>query len=418
MKSKRYCRPLSPLERYSLVINTVSPYRVDGIIEGDGELDINRLRQAVAHAAEANPAIRVRLRGWLGYCRWVDSGQPPRVYEVLDSLWDGQSEQYMPGYEHRLDAAAGGACSDIFLVHGRDGKLRLLFRGVHAALDGRGMTFWITEVFRALRGEPLLGSGSLLTDQDIQEKFATEVALAPAGPPAKPCIAVVPAAPEARETRFIWRRVILSGHRRLMLGKLACFLAAYARIQSEGDVAFTCPIDYRGLRTQAMSLGNLTGFIRLSIDPDDKPTDVMRQLKHRVENFADCRQIPGIRRIQWIPLAYMARQLRRSLDTILFTPNVHMPTGGVVSMGVLQREDFSCEGFSAHAIYAIPGAVGKLNVVFTEHGSETIITIAAPAAYNHQGQLDVMIHALAQHFKSQLTPVIKDATMNVAGAML
>lgn len=67
--SARYERPLSGLERYSLVLHGAYRYHVDGIVEGDGTVDPVALQKAVDIAAAANTAIRVRLRGVLGWCK-------------------------------------------------------------------------------------------------------------------------------------------------------------------------------------------------------------------------------------------------------------------------------------------------------------------------------------------------------------
>lgn len=48
---QRYTRPLSPLERYSLVLNRLYKYHVDGILEGLGEVDAIALQRAVDQAA-------------------------------------------------------------------------------------------------------------------------------------------------------------------------------------------------------------------------------------------------------------------------------------------------------------------------------------------------------------------------------
>jgi hypothetical protein len=395
-----YVRRLSPLERYNLVINEVHRYHVDGVVEGQGEIDVHGLRMAVARAAAANPGIRVRLHGMLGFCRWVDSGQPPEVRLYRDCAWDGMSESGTAFMADRLDPLRGGPVADVIMAYCRDGRLRIVFRAVHAALDGRGMQHWMLEVFRALRGEPLLGSRSMLTDLDVQSGKRDQVT--DTDPPAAACMPVVPATADSAALAYVWRRIEIGRNVSHMLAKALVFLAGWARRHGEGDVGFTVPVDYRGLRTEEMGIGNMTGYVRLYVGKDDSPRTVMQQLNQRIRGLADCRSLPTAKKLPWVPVMRMARDLQKNLKTVLYTANSFVPTGGIVSMGQHPNVDpVKCPGFEPRCVFGIPGAAGKLNVLFVNYSDFTVVVFAAPAAYNHQGQLDEMIEAFRQHFSGK-----------------
>lgn len=184
------------------------------------------------------------------------------------SNWDGNSERNAPFLQERLLPLDGGPVADILVVPGADGRTRIVFRSVHAAIDGRGLMHWMLEVCRAARGETLLGSDSRLTDLDVQElnKDKLPPAPAPAAPePPKRCILVLSPAAEGRmPVDFVWRRAILVNPSSQLLTKAAVFLAQWARKREAGDVGFTIPIDFRGLRTQEMGIGNMIGYLRLT----------------------------------------------------------------------------------------------------------------------------------------------------------
>ncbi|MDB5968862.1 MAG: hypothetical protein JWQ90_1312 [Hydrocarboniphaga sp.] len=400
-KAARYVRPVSPLERYSLVLNEAYRYHVDGIVEGSGTVSREQLQQAVDRAAAANPAIRVRLRGWLQYSRWVDSGIAPQVRLLPTSEWDGGSEQNAPFLLERLQPMRGGPVADVLIVPGRDGKTRLVFRTLHAAIDGRGFLHWVAEVCRAMRGEPLGGSNSALIDIDIQQQHADKVAPEPPAAPAL-CIPVLaPSVGGRAPLGYVWRRLVIDNSVSQLLPKTAVFLAQWARRREPGDVGFTVPVDYRGLRTQEMGLGNLTGYVRLTVPEDATPRSLMLQFGHSLRAYADCRQIPGIRLLLKLPVWYMLRKGRPNVDKALYTVTPSVPSGGIVSMGNVSGDTYSFPGFDARMIYGIPGAVGKLNVVFLNYPDFTVISFAAPAAYNHEGQLDELIAAYSRHFSKQ-----------------
>lgn len=397
--SARYTRPLSALERYSLVLHGVYRYHVDGIVEGLGEVDPVALQKAVDIAAAANPAIRVRLRGILGWCRWVDSGVAPKVRAFPLSDWDGSSEAGAPFLDEKL--VPRKAVADLLVVPCRDGRTRLVFRSVHAAIDGRGIIHWMSEVCRVMRGEVPLGSDSRLTDLDVQAQYADRIPEEPERPPSQ-CIPVLEVAPENERgpLRYVWRRVWLPRDVPQLLTKAAVFLAEWARRREAGEVGFTVPVDYRGFRIQEMGIGNLTGYLRLTVPEGASSRSLVVQLGQRLKAYADCRSFPGIRKLLWVPVWLMLRQLRPNVDKVLYTVTPALPTGGVVSMGSLKSETFSFPGFEDGRCYGIPGAVGKLNVIFVNYPDKVTVSFAAPAAYNHRGQLDELVAAFRQHFST------------------
>lgn len=400
--ANRYSRRVSGLERYSLVLHGAYRYHVDGIVEGIGDIDAQVLQAAVDRAAESNPAIRVRLRGWLVWSKWVDSGKAPKVRSVPMSDWDGSSEQGAPYLNERLDPRC--AVADVLLVPCRDGRTRIVFRTLHAAIDGRGCIHWMAEVCRALRGEALLGSDSTLTDLDVQDQYADKIPDEPPAPPAQCIPVLMPAEGERGPLRYIWRRVLIDHDVPQLLTKAAAFLAEWARRREPGDVGFTIPVDYRGFRIQEMGIGNLTGYLRLAVPEGATSRSLMVQLGKRLKAYADCRQFPGVRMLLWLPVWYMLRQLRPQIDKVLYTVTPALPTGGVVSMGSLKAEQFHFPGFKAERCYGIPGAVGKFNLIFVNYPDHVCVSFATPAAYNHRGQFDELVTAFQQHFSAGNPP--------------
>lgn len=400
--SRRYVRPLSPLERYSLVLNRLYRYHVDGILEGRGDVDIKRLQQAVDKAAQSNPAIRVRLRGLLRWCYWVDSGKAPRVHLLPVSPWTGDSELNTEFLQQRLDPMKGQAVADVLVVPCSDGKTRIVFRSVHAAIDGRGLMHWVADVCRALRDETPVGSSSRLTDLDIQ--LANQQNIPPEEPAAPAqCVPVIePDEVRHGELRYIWRRIVLPSNVSQLLPRAAEFFAAYARARVPGgEVGFTIPVDYRGLRTQEMGIGNMTGYLRLQVPEGTSPRKLMQQILTKVKAFTDCKTFPGITTLRWLPVWFMLRQLKPKVDALLHTVSPALPTGGLVSMGSVVMSDYNFPGFQAERFYGIPGAVGKLNMIFINTPTETIVSLSTPATYNGNGQLDTLVQAFTEHFSSQ-----------------
>ncbi len=403
-RQMRYERKLSGVERFSMAINEIYRYNVDGLAVGSGTIDIDELRKSVAIAAQSNPGMRVRLKSFLGFAKWVDSGVPPEVVEVDAPQWDFNSEQGAEFLQEAFTPLAGGPIANVILVHGKD-KTGVIFRGLHAAVDGRAIMHWGAEIFRALRGEPLLGSESTLVDFEVAEGFRDKCGLDAAktqnkdAPPAPAYMPVVPPSSSSeKELRYMWRTVIIPKRITTILPRAAVYLASYARRQGDGVVGFTVPVDYRGLRVEANSTGNLTGYLRIHVSPDDTPKTIMQQLNQQIRAYVDCRYPLMAKPLRWVPLRMIVRKLNKNRDTLLYTPNSELPTGGLVSMGHNDLVSYSTATFNCERSIGIPGSVGKLNIVAVNTSDSTYVTFSAPENYNRDGQIDRMVDAFAAEF--------------------
>jgi hypothetical protein len=395
---RRYTRKLSPIERASLVLNEFCNYNCDIVVEGDGALSVDTLRSAVESAAQANPGSRVRLRGVLGFSRWVDSGIAPEVREVHAPVWDGRSERGAGFLGERFNALAGGAICKVLYVRGS--PARIVFRALHAAVDGRSLLHWIAEVFRALRGEPLLGSPCTYVEWDIMRKFQDRVNReALDAPSTEPSLPVIPCSSlRSTKLRYIWRTVVFPGNIPNVLSKFAIFLAQYARRCAEGRVCFTVPVDLRTLREEVLSLGNLTGYLSIPIGPGDGTRDFSRQLSMRVRNYVDCYRPDILKKLPWVPVRTIRREIGRSLERSLYETVPGTMSGGVVSMGNFPLQNLSIPDFTPFEVIPIPGFAGKLNVVTIFTQRHTVTTFAAPESYNVEGQLDALLDAFQSEF--------------------
>ena len=390
-----YVRKLSAIERYNLVINEIVRYNVDAVLEGSGELDLEQWRRAVKIAAEANPGTRVRLKSFLGFAKWVDSGITPEVELVSAPEWDGLSEAGTEFMQSKFDVLNGGPVCDIKLLPGN--PARIVFRGLHGAMDARGLTHFIEDILRVLNGEQPIGSRATITDREIRLEHQDKITATP--PPATDAIPAMPVVPpQSDKIRYIWRRVTVSKNVTNILPKMAVFLAAQARKHASGDVAFTIPVDFRGLRHDVASTANLTGYLRISVTPEDKPRDVMRRINEQIRQYADCISPGYLNVLPWMPIKLLTKSLADKASDLLHTTNGELPTGGIVSLGHFKAEALSYPGFTALRGFGIPGSVGKLNVVIHNYSDGMEVIFSTPESYNREGQLDALIEQFLETF--------------------
>lgn len=414
----RYFRKLSAIERFSLGLNTFVKFNADIFVEGESRLTTERLQAAVDQAAEANPGSRVRLRGRLGFAKWVDSGLAPRVREIQAPAWDGRSGLGAAFLEEKFDAAGGGPVCEVIHVPGT--PARIVFRSLHAAFDGSAVLHWACEIFRALRGEPLLGSPCTDTDWDIARKFRDKVnmdgvdtytSLSTAQKPGGeaegrsksylPVLACSPA--RAPGLRYVWRSVVFPAVISNAMTKSAIFLAEYARRGASGQVAFNVPVDLRERRAKVLSLGNLTGTLQIAVRPGDTTRSFTRQLAQQLANHVDCHRPFFLRLLPWIPMGVMQR-LIKIMEPWLYEMRPGAITAGVTSLGpvplhLLSAPDFSCTDF-----IAIPAYAGKMNLVVTITDRHTAVSIVVPERYNFDGQLDGLMEAIGREFGARQPP--------------
>ena len=393
----RYIRKLSAIERYNLVINELDRYNVESIIEGVGELDLEQWQKAVAIAAEANPGTRVRLKSVLGFCKWVDSGISPVVELVSAPDWDGQSERGAEFMQEKFDVLKGGPIFDIKLIPGS--PARIVFRGLHGAMDGRGLTHFIIDVFQVLRGDQPFGANDTVTDLDVRLQHQDKVKVKKRV--SFKSIAVIPVKPVVNEPlRYIWRRLKLDKNVPKLLPKIAVFLASQARKHDSGDVVFTVTVDFRDLRIKANSTANLTGYIKIKVDPTDTPDDITRRIDEEIRDYADCFNPRYIKLLPWVPIWLLLKQLTKNAHELLYTTGKEMSSGGMGSLGYVVPEFITYPGFSPLSAVGIPPSVGRFNVFIHKYtdSDRTELMFSVPSAYNNEQQLDRLIAEISAEF--------------------
>lgn len=128
------------------------------IVEGFGVVHKEPLTHALAQVSRFMPGCRLRLAGK----HWIaDAAIPPVVEQTLigDVTAElGRTLQNTPLFDPR----SGYTC-DVLLL--RD-QLRtyLVFRVLHAVMDGKGMMMWAEAVFQALRGNSLTEAASPMSE--------------------------------------------------------------------------------------------------------------------------------------------------------------------------------------------------------------------------------------------------------------
>jgi len=360
-------RLLSGTERAWITADQLCPPFVNQqVIEGRGTLDPAFLQAAVAQAAEAHPNSRVRLRGWLGWSRWRPGPHPPPVTVVDGASWDGMSDAGAPFLQRPLDPWRGPV-SEIVLVTAGLGT-RLVVRTHHAAFDGRGAGLFSADLFRALRGEALLGAAA---------GPLTDAALAGPGAAAAPPREEWPSplgASSSLAFSVCWQRRRVVGPTRQLLARAISALWHASRVHCDRPLRVAVPVDLRRAQPGLRASGNLTGIAHQIVDG---PVSAEALRSHLAGDDA-ASTVRAAGALRWVPLWLMrregARSARRALQGGRF--------GTSVTVSNLGRQDLAAYvggGFEADASFWIPPGQPGLPLFVTLSGGPQGIELLGSA---------------------------------------
>lgn len=351
----RYRRPVSPTERlYLAAEHARGAMALRILVEGEGVPAPERLRAALARAAEAVPGSRLARRGPL----WHADGPLPRVrYADTRSaaafdVATADTAALLYGPARRTDPPG----CEVLVVPGRatpstedEGaapgtRTTLVFSVSHALMDGHGALIWVREVFRALRGDQARPALAPDTDRGLLRRLGAGDRR-PALPPDRPSpLGRAAAGPP----RTLWLRRTLPGHHSALTARLA-----QAVTDASGRTGrVMVPVDLRRHRPGITATGNLTLPLFLDLSPGDDWTGPHLTL---LRALAEGRELASgfESALAPLPLAASALLLRAG-QAATGRADRHLASAVVSHLGRMAPEDYSGGGFTATTVYALP----------------------------------------------------------------
>jgi hypothetical protein len=359
------------------------------VAEGDGTLDVQKWREAVRFASAANPGSRLVLKGHLGASRWVDSGDTPPVTEVDGSSWDGMGPEGAPFLERSLCIRKGPTC-EVLLIKGN--PTRVCFRSHHAVMDGMGMLTWMGDIFAVLRGEEPKGSNAAITDtelaranQDQYRKPFPRNNIAPTGKPS------------AAKRGVTWKRVIIPGNYKNILGQVVVLSAREAWRYQDGPVRFAIPVDLRFRQKGLRSTANLAIAIYVEVKRDSSPADVAEDIRRQVAEKRDCmidRTDPFLR---YLPMGYLVKKGNERIDSCNKT-GLFGSSGLISNMGKLPMQYFSGGGFNSRIIWGIPPGIENIPFLigFASREDEVTLSVGMPHTLAGEQRMEIFLRNLKE----------------------
>ncbi|MFE9769911.1 amino acid adenylation domain-containing protein [Streptomyces sp. NPDC005808] len=361
-----YSRPVSPMEAWFLVYPDSVPGVMHLFVQGTGVITRPELAAAVEEAAVSCPGTRLTREGMT----WRDSGTTPVVRELPAGSLDPAADA--PDLHRPLMGDGGPTCE--VLLAGHPGGTHIVFRAFHGALDGKGLMFWAEEVFRALRGEPLLGAPDPVSEAQLLDRLDAE------GVPSSPGVqadlnwpsALGPRAAGAENRGFFWRRRTVDGSHPGAVAKVAL---AIARSRGVRTGRFMVPVDLRRYAPDLRSTGNLTHNPLFEVDADAGWEDAHEQMLTLLAEGHDLAARADTV-MTTVPLDILRGQIAE-LDAYSAARNKYSALATLSNMGKISPDALSTVGFRATDVFALPnsGPVGPPEVDLLEFAGRTEITI-------------------------------------------
>ena len=365
------------------------PREVVSVIEG--ELDegvVPDWESAIAQAAAVNPGAHLRLVGQRQRARWLSDGPMPALRVLPDQVWDGyssQGDEFIYAFPLSLET---GPCCELIIV-GR-GQLKIIFRVLHAVMDGLGAAHFLAEIFRSLRGEPLMGSNAGFTDIELARhlpKMPTHVKLGRRIP------SLMPAA-QGDEPGGLWKRITLPGPQPHLQARIIQAIANYCQRHHEDAARIAIPVSLKRHVPDLHATTNFTSMLYLSVSADESTENIRRRIAELLTKNADANYPWIVELIRYLPLHWLDRLVTINKRNYC-RPNI-AETALVTNLGSYKRMAFAAPGFRAVTAYGLPQ---KENTFITLIGFQNRFEILV-GMYNvfaSEGRLDDFLIYLQQH---------------------
>ncbi|MFT3929042.1 MAG: hypothetical protein QM709_01990 [Spongiibacteraceae bacterium] len=393
MPQREINRLLSFLEYYFASIGR-SSFSQEGdceiitIIEGESRVTRSEWEAALAKVVDANPACRLRIVGRRQNARWSSDGVGTRIRHIESCAWDGRSHigaEFIKATHLDLE---NGPTSELIIAKGEPD--RIMIRAHHAVMDGMGIVYFFQELFRALRGEPLLGTNAIFSDADLMQSVAAQRPPKLEGKPASLTGGV-----RRAQRGNVWRRISATGVKpNYLLGKLAVWIKQFAERYSNLPVRIMLPVNLRRHCDGLNSMLNFTGIVIVEVSSTDGADEFRRKLRDLLKINAEANYSPTIEKFRYLPMAWLdwvGAKFARHENT--------KDTVGVSNFGVVKPEHYRCENFSPRAMFALPAFDGNAFIVIAIMNNTAEISVGMPLGLASDGRFDALMNYLGEQLQ-------------------
>lgn len=380
-----YQRDVSPAERWFIARDALRPPTViQLVVEGVGNPNPDNLRDALQHTAIANPGSSLVLSESENGLQWRIGPTP--ALTVVDAPEFEALDDHNANFLHTPYNARTGPTCGLFLVHGKTNTY-LIFRALHAVMDGQGVRRWAQDFMRCLRHETPEGNPSTFTMSELAKELAVPRRAQPLRDALHP---FGPAVPPGGKGRFHWKR--LTNLRPLHVkdsARIAIALADHARARESGTFRLAVPADLRHYHPDERTTANFFGSLHIDVPEGADPDNVALRIVHAMYTHEALKPIGLFASDQAASLAVMQvahyYDLARQDDTGRYAFSATLS-----NLGVMNGVDYSAPDFSARSAFFVP-LEGDLGCAVSVNGFDghTEVAVGLSNRFASAGNLDV-----------------------------
>jgi hypothetical protein len=368
---------------------TLEPPRIiTMVLEGESTLTPRQWEEALRCVVDANHGIPLRIQGSRQRARWTREGAlPPQLRVIENCRWDGRSHRGMEAIENTPLPLQTGPATELIIAAG--GITRVILRTRHALMDGMGVLHFFQELFRALRGEPLLGSNAAFSDVDLMR---TVTSLGWRGGGESP----IPLTGGAQGASYgdVWQRLTLPARpQKNLMGRVAEVAARYARSFGPGTVRVAVAVNLRRHLPGLKSTMNFSGLLHVGVLPGETADDFRRKVREALEQNRDVSYPAVAECIRYLSFPFIDRVTGRTSESYL--RRKLLETVLITNLGVIDMAPLSCAQFAPDNYYSLP-VMGNSFISLSANGRHLNCVVGMPAVYASEGRLERFIDLLRE----------------------
>lgn len=383
-------RRISPTERmYFPMRDLAPPFLMQLVFPGEGEVDPERLRRAVAVASAACPGSRLVRRGR----DWVDSGIPAAVRVIDDWAIDYTALDSDPVVHSPIGPTEETTCEVLLLT---THPTTLIFRAFHGVMDGMGLVTWALAVLRALGGQEPEPMPDPVADQELVRRV---------GAPGKPTLmlpkyrsAVGHGRQMPGEPRHLLRRRTIASSAPGAVAKIAALLAE----QTPGTSRIMMPVDLRRHDPQLRSTANLALPLFFDITAGTTGTEINAIKRDGLARRLELNQMDNSGLAE-IPQP-AGRALLHTLNWLGARFGRNLASATVSHMGRFDLDELATPQFRPSSVLILPQHSVAMPLLFglMESGGRTELTVSARNGRGIAERLDALLDRIVAGLEAEL----------------
>ncbi len=348
--------------------------------------NLSAWKNALHKAAEANPGAYISMMGRRRSSVWTNSENAmPRLRYIEDVNWDGLSSKGSEFIQSKPLGLNGEPAVELLLVQGS--QHYVIFRALHAVMDGMGLIHFMLEVFKALQGEPLKGTNIVENDTKLIQRIGRGQRLKLKGNPA-----YATGGPRGEEKGDCWQGIRLKGPVPKILPKVILAIAQNAAKYSNNPTRIALPVDLRRHVPGLSSTMNYTSMVHMDVTVEDTIESIVEKNKALMEMNADTWIPPSTELFKMLPLHWMDRLASRTEKN--YTKRKIIESAVVTNIGRYKVANYSSEDFTPNRIFSIP-IPGNTMISIMNLANEISISVGVEKVYATDGRLQELVDRIA-----------------------